>query len=209
MEYQTQDSYRNLFLNNFKNNNFSDNNITKPGDFNKNLTSNINNTYQKESVYANIPFETNLNYLETQINQRPIPLSLEDKNSIILSRIILSIISLFACLICIMIYFYLMIKRIVENKKENQLKEEKMNQMDNGEDLDEMDEKADDKKERFLTYEDIEEEEKIENKKGLRFSLSSRNEKNETVSFENVIEQNKSVSFDMKVYNPYSSDQSK
>ena len=82
-----------------------------------------------------------------------------------------------------------------------------INQMDNDEDLDEIDEKGYDKKERFLTCEDMEEE-NIENKKGLRLSLSSKKDLSEGVSFKNVIAQNRSVYIDKDVYDPYRSNQS-
>lgn len=204
MESKTLDSYSNLFLNNFKNLNSINDYFNQTKNSNKNLTKNLINSLPIDSLNGN----NDLNYLQTEQNQEMSSLSLDDKNSIILTRIIISGISFIACLICIIIYLYLCVKKTIETRKENQQKAELMNQMDNEEDLDDFEEKGDDKKERFLTCDDMEEE-KIENEKGLRLSLFSRKDKDETVSFENVIAQNKSVSFKKKFYNPYSSNQSK
>lgn len=204
MESQTLDSSRSFNPDGFISRNHTGKFPNALEHLNKNSTNNLLFGHKNNFLNENNAFK-----LFSEQNQGLIHLSLDEKNSIILTRMIISAISSIACLICIIIYFWLWIKRSLESKKENQQKAEMMNQADDGcEDLDEIAEQTDDKKERFLSCEDMEEE-KIENKNGLRLSLSSKKDNSEAISFENVIAQNKSVSFDNKnVYNPYSSNQS-
>lgn len=203
MESQTQDSYSNFYFNNPNNFTRTNKHQNPLEDLNGNFTNTLLLTNKN-----NFLFTTNPNIAATQETQSSIPLTLEEKNSIIFTRIIVSAISSFACLICIIVYFWLWIRRTIENKKENRQKAEMMNQMESSEDLDEIEEDDDGKKERFLTSENMEEE-KIENKREtVRLSQSSRKDNIEGVSFENVVAQNKSVSFDKKVYDPYNGDHS-
>ena len=129
-------------------------------------------------------------------------MTIEDYNNIILTRLITSGISVLACFICIVIYFGILIKKTIQTKKEIRQKVEKINQLANGEDLDEIDENNHDKNERFLTCENMEEE-KIENKINNpqnRHSSITNKEGDGTVSFENVVEQNKSVDIKKNVF---------
>jgi flagellar biosynthesis/type III secretory pathway M-ring protein FliF/YscJ len=208
METQSPDSNKYVKLNKNTSFSFTSKNLNQLQYFNKNITKNNLKEKKEDLLNYNFFLSNNLNYLQSQQDQGLIPLSLEDKNAIIMTRLITSTISFIACFICILFYFYLCIRRTFENKKENKQKAEMMNKMVNGEDFDdESEENEDEKRQRFLTCEDHEHEN--EDKKELRLTLLSNKDNSEGVSFENVIAQNKSVSFEKNVYNPYSSNQSK
>jgi hypothetical protein len=114
-------------------------------------------------------------------------ISIEDKNKIISTRLITSGLSVLACLICIIIYFCIFIKNTFE-KKDTRKKSEMIKGNESNEDLDDIEEKDIEKRERFLTSENENmEEEKIDNRN------SNINLNNETISFENVNENNKTV----------------
>ena len=208
MESQSPDSNKHIKLN--KNTSFpiTSKNLNQSEYFNKNITKNNQKEKKEDFLNYNFFLSNNLNYLQSQQDQGLIPLSIEDKNAIIMTRLVTSTISFIACFICILFYFYLCIRRAFDKKKENKKKAEMINKMVTGEDLDdETEENEDEKRERFLTCENDEHEN--EDNKALRLTLLSNKHNSEGISFENVIAQNKSVSFEKNIYNPYSSNQSK
>lgn len=191
MKSQNLVSNRDIVIDNSDSKTFLKNNLTELYNYHNN---------------KNFSFINNKNLLK-KIEDDFKQLNTQEINNVILTRIIVSAISCLACFICIIIYFYLCIRRNIENKNEIKQKAKMMDKFENGEDIDEFDEEDDDnKKEKFLTYQDNEANDYIN--KNLRTTLLTKKENSEGISFENVIAQNKSVSFDKNVYNPYSSNQS-
>jgi len=165
---------------------------------------NVSNTFSSSYNYFNEKFQPKYNIYNDGYTLYNTRLEEEDLKEIILTRLITSAISVFLCLICMMIYFCICVKKRIQIGEENREKTDRISQQK--EDFDDLDKNKDEKDERFLTSED-----KVEDNLNQNYLSQSKEKENNctSVSFENVIEQNKSVDLNNNIYNPYSSNISK